>query len=350
MNLCMHGRTKLIRFNQTGGSGVLRIDEVALPEPRGKDVLIKVEALGLGRTDVLWRSGRYVEEPIFPARIGYDAAGRIQAVGPNVVGLSVGDRVSTFPAVSLRDYGAHGENILYPDQALLRYPENLSPAEAAAVNTGLFTAYFALVELAGLERGQYLVVTAASSSTGIAALQLAKQIGAKSIALTRSAAKASALVAAGATHVLVAGDAEVRKTIVEITDGLGADVVYDAVAGPGLEELVWATKRLGQVIVYGALGGEAGATSLPFGACFLRGVKLHAGFRVLDFTGDSRLGLSTRRQAIARAKKSICRGLASGAFTAKIDRTFYGLDAYAAAHQYLESGAQIGKIIVSLPV
>jgi NADPH2:quinone reductase len=346
----MQVRTKLIRFNQIGGPDVLRIEEAALPEPQGKDVLIKVEALGLGRTDVLWRSGRYVEEPIFPARIGYDAAGRIEAIGPDVVGLNVGDRVSTFPAVSLRDYGAHGENILYPDQALLRYPENLSPVEAAAVNTGLFTAYFALVELAGLERGQYLVVTAASSSTGIAALQLAKQIGAKSIALTRSAAKASELVAAGATRVLVAGDADVRKTIVEITDGLGADVVYDAVAGPGLEELVWATKRLGQVIVYGALGGEAGATSLPFGACFLRGVKLHAGFRVFDFTGDSRLGLSTRRQATARAKKSICRGLASGVFTAKIDRTFYGLDAYAAAHQYLESGAQIGKIIVSLAV
>jgi len=344
----MYATRKLIRFNQTGGPGVLRIDEVPLSEPRGNEVLISVRAIGLSRIDVLWREGRYVEDPVFPAQIGYDAAGIIDAVGPKVVGLKVGDRVSTFPAVSLLDYGAHGEAILYPEYAVMLYPENLSAIEAAAVNLGLFTAYFALVELAALQRGQFVVVTAASASTGIAALQLAKKIGAKSIALTRSAGKVPELIAAGAEHVLVVGDSDVRKTIVEITDGLGADVVYDAVAGPGLEELIWATKRLGLVIVYGALGGKAGATSLPFGACFLRGVKLHAGFQVFDFTGNSRLGLPTNLKATARAKRFISRGLASGSFAAKIDRVFYGLDGYALAHQYIETGAQVGKIVASL--
>ena len=147
------------------------------------------------------------------------------------------------------DYGAHGDVILYPDHALLLYPANLSPIEAAAVNTALLTGYFALVELANLQAGQFVVVTAPSSSTGIAALQLPRRIGAKSIALTRSAGKVSELIAAGAEHVLVLGDCDLRRAIVDITDGLGADVVYDAVAGPGLEELVWATKQLGQVIV-----------------------------------------------------------------------------------------------------
>jgi NADPH:quinone reductase-like Zn-dependent oxidoreductase len=230
----------------------------------------------------------------------------------------------------------------------LRFPGNLSPIEAAAVNTGLFTAYFSLVELADLQPNQFVVVSAASSSTGIAALQLARMIGAKTIALTRSVVKVPELTAAGADHVLVLGDCDVRRNIVEITDGLGADVVYDAVAGPGLEELVWATKRLGRVIVYGALGGNAGPTSLPFGASFSRGVKLHAGFRVFDFTGNARLGLPTNQQATARAKSFISEGLASGAFTAKIDRVFYGLDKYSAAHQYLQTGTQVGKIVVSL--
>ena len=340
--------TKLIRFNQTGGPEVLRTDEVPLPEPKEDEVVIKLSAVGLSRTDVLWREGRYVEDPVFPAQIGYDAAGTIEAVGPKAVGLEVGDEVSTFPAVSLLDYGAHGEAILYPEHALLRYPENLSPIEAAAVNTGLFTAYFALVEIAELQRGQFVVVTAASSSTGIAALQLARKIGAKSIALTKSVGKVPELVALGAEHVLLLGDCDVRKTIVEITDGLGADVVYDAVAGPGLEELVWATKRLGQIIVYGALGGNTGATSLPFGACFLRGIKLHAGFQIFDFTGNARLGRSINQQATERAKNFINRGLTSGWFTAKIDRIFYGLDQYVAAHQYLETGVQVGKIVVSL--
>ncbi len=344
----MHATRRLIRFDQTGGPDVLRTDKVPLPEPRQNEVLIKIRAMGLSRTDVLWREGSYIEDPVFPAQIGYDAAGIIVAVGPKAVGLKVGDEVSTFPAVSLLDYGAHGEAILYPDHALLVYPKNLCPIEAAAVNTGLFTAYFALVELAELQRGQYVVVTAASSSTGIAALQLTRAIGAKGIALTRSARKIPELIAAGAEHVVVVGDSDVRETIVSITDGLGADVIYDAVAGPGLEELVWATKRLGQVIVYGALGGKAGATSLPFGACFLRGIKLHAGFRVFDFTGNSRLGLPANLQATARAKRFIRKGLTSRSFTAKVDRVFYGLDGYVPAHEYLETGAQVGKIVVSL--
>jgi len=340
--------TRLIRFDRIGDSGVLRSDQIPLSKPKGNEVLIRVEAIGLSRIDVLWREGRYVEDPVFPAQIGYDAAGTIEAVGPEAVDLKVGDQVSTLPAVSLLDYGAHGEAILYPDHALLRYPGNLSPIEAAAVNTGLFTAYFTLVELADLQPGQFVVVSAASSSTGIAALQLARMLGAKTIALTRSVAKVPKLTAAGADHVLVLGDCDVRRNIVEITDGLGTDVVYDAVAGPGLEELVWATKRLGRVIVYGALGGNAGATPLPFGACFLRGIKLHAGFRVFDFTGNARLGPPTNQQATARAKSFISEGLASGAFTAKIDRVFNGLDKYLAAHQYLETGSQIGKIVVSL--
>jgi NADPH:quinone reductase-like Zn-dependent oxidoreductase len=339
---------KFIRFEQTGGPGILMIDKIPRSEPRGNEVLIRVRAIGLSRIDVLWREGKYIEHPVFPAQIGYDAAGIIEAVGPTVVRLKVGDRVSTIPAVSLLDYGAHGEAILYPEHALLLYPENLDPVEAAAVNTGFFTAYFALVELAELRRDQYVVVTAASSSTGIAALQLAKEIGANSIALTRSEAKASQLIQAGATHVLVLGDADIREAIVEITDGLGADVIFDAVAGPGLEELIWATKRLGQVIGYGALGVNAGATSLPLGACFLRGVKLFAGFRVFDFTGNPRLSLIADLDAMARAKGFIQRGLASGSLRAKIDRVFHGLDEYAAAHRYLETGAQVGKIVISL--
>jgi NADPH:quinone reductase-like Zn-dependent oxidoreductase len=80
----------------------------------------------------------------------------------------------------------------------------------------------------------------------------------------------------------------------------------------------------------------------------LRGVKIHAGFRVFDFTGNSRLGLPVNRQATARAKRFINRGLASNSFTAKIDRVFYGLDEYVPAHQYIETGAQVGKIAVSL--
>jgi len=157
-----------------------------------------VQALALSRLDLLWREGSYCEEAEFPAQIGYEAAGVVESVGPEVKSLKVGDPVSTFPAVSLTDYAAHGETILYPESALLAYPQNLTPEQAAAASTGLFTAYFALVELAWLKPDQHVVVSAAGSSMGVAALQMVKAVGAKSIAVTRSEGKQEGLLAAGA--------------------------------------------------------------------------------------------------------------------------------------------------------
>src|SRR6202023_2980335 len=251
---------KVIRFSKTGSSEVLRIDEIQRSRLKENEVLVKVHAIGISRPDLLWRGGSYFEEPEFPAQIGYDAAGVVEAVGPEVETLKVGDRVSTFPAVSLLDYAAHGETIIYPETALIVYPESLTPVQAAAVNTGLFTAYFALLELADLKRDQHVVITAASSSMGIAAIQMAKAIGAKSIAVTRSESKKEALLGVGAHQVIIAGREDVQEAILELTEGLGAEVIYDAVAGPGLEELIRATKRSGQVVVYGHLGAMESAT------------------------------------------------------------------------------------------
>jgi NADPH:quinone reductase-like Zn-dependent oxidoreductase len=344
----MNETAKVIRFHKTGGSNVLRIDEVQLSQLKEQEVLVRVQAVAVSRTDLLWRQGSYFEEPAFPAQIGYDAAGVVESIGPEVKTLKVGDHVSTFPAVSLLDYAAHGETVIYPETALTVYPANLTPVQAAAVNTGLFTAYFGLLELANLKRDQHVVITAASSSMGVAAIQMAKAIGAKSIAVTRSEAKKEALLELGADQVIIAGAEDVQGAILELTDGLGAEVIYDAVAGPGLEELVWATKRSGHVIVYGHLGAMDFGTLLPLGACFLRAIKVHCGFRVFEFTGHPRLGLQAKSEAMERAKKFISDGLSSKLFWAKIDRVFDGLDEYAAAHRYLETNNQIGKITVAL--
>jgi NADPH:quinone reductase-like Zn-dependent oxidoreductase len=344
----MNKTVKVIRFYQTGGPEVLRIEDVCWPKPVGNEVLIRVRAVALSRPDLLWREGAYFENPVFPAQIGYEAAGTVESVGPEVKSLKVGDHVSTFPAVSLTEYAAHGEIIVYPETALLAYPKNLTPEQAAAANTGLFTAYFALVELACLKRDQHAVVTAANSSMGVAALQMIDAIGAKSIAVTRSEDKKEGLLAAGADEVLIAGREDVQEAIFERTEGLGAEVIYDAVAGPGLEELIWATKRFGWVIAYGQLGAMEYGTPLPLGACALRGLKVHVSFRVFDFTGHPKLGLPARTEAVERAKRFISDGLAAGRFSPKIDRVFDGLDAYAAAHRHMEKETRLGKVVISL--
>ena len=344
----MKPTNRIIRFHRTGGPEVLQIDEIELAALKDNEVLIRVEALALCRADMLWREGSYVEDTVLPAQIGYDAAGVVRSVGPKVKTVKPGDRVSTVPACSLIDYGAHGEKIIYPENALFVHPPDLSPEEASSVNTELFLAYFALVELAELQSCQYVVVTAATATTGIAALQLAKMLGAKSIAVTRSGSKRGELIAAGANNVIVVGEEDVRDVIFDITNGLGADLIYDAVGGPGIEELAWATKRLGRIIIYGALGATDEETRLPLGACFFRGVKVHAGITIFDYTGNRRLRLSPKPEAVNRAKEFITKGLATGNFTPKIDRVFNGLGEYQLAHQYMATNGRNGRIIVSL--
>jgi NADPH:quinone reductase-like Zn-dependent oxidoreductase len=174
--------TRVIHFHKAGGPEVLKVEEIPLATPEGKDVRIRAEAMALNRADLLWRSGTYVEDPIFPSRIGYDVAGVVEATGPEVTTLKIGDRVSSFPAASVQHYGTHGETAIYPENALIKYPESLSPGEAVAVNTSLFTAYFPLLEVAHLKAGQRVVITAGSSSTALAALQIVKMIGGTAIA------------------------------------------------------------------------------------------------------------------------------------------------------------------------
>ncbi|MBV9491070.1 MAG: zinc-dependent alcohol dehydrogenase family protein [Verrucomicrobia bacterium] len=340
--------TRVIRFHRTGGPEVLQIDEIELPAPRANEVVLLVKALALCRVDLLWRAGDYLEDPVLPAGIGYHAAGVVHGVGSKVKSVQPGDRVSTFPACSLVEYGAHGQTIIYPERALLVYPPSLSPEEAASMNTELFLAYFTFVELAGLQRGQCVVVTAAAASTGIAALEIANVLGATSIALTRSEANRGELVAAGADHIIIVGEEDVRDTIIDITDGLGADLIYDGVGGPGLEELALATKRLGRIVTYGALGAEAGDTRLPLDICLLRGVKVHAGLTIFDYTGNRRLRLPPKPAAIKRAKAFIASSLAEGNFRPNIDRVFNGLEEYRLAHEYMAASHRDGKVVVSL--
>jgi NADPH:quinone reductase-like Zn-dependent oxidoreductase len=340
--------TRVARFHRTGGPDVLSIDEVPLPQPTGNEVRIRVQALALNRADTLWRAGTYIEEPILPSRIGYDIAGVVEATGPEVQKLRIGDRVSSFPAASVQRYGNHGETALYPEYGLLKYPERLAPHEAVAVNTGLFTAYFPLVEIAGIRPSQYVVATAGGSSTAQAALQIARKVGAKTIGTTRTAAKRRELLDSGFDHVIVTTGEDVTKRILEITDGTGADLIYDPIAGPGLEALAAATKPLGHLVVYGALGAVTETTPLPLWALFTRTVKLHAGYKVFDFTGHAGLAIPRNEKATERAKQFILEGLAAGDFQPRIDRIFDGLDQYADAHRYMESNAQTGKIVVRL--
>lgn len=327
---------KQVRFESIGGPEVLQIVEVDVPLPGPGEVRIAVKALGLNRAESLYRSGNYIIDPVFPARLGSEAAGVVDAVGPDVNGLAPGDRVAVVPAFSYHDYGLYGELVLAPARATVKLPDSIGWTDAAAVWMAYVTAWGALIDTAGLQAGDTVLIPAASSSVGLAAIQVANAVGAIPVALTRSAAKAGLLREAGAAHVIVTDETDLAAEVRRITGGAGARVVFDPVGGPNFAQLASVTAERGILIVYGML--DARATPLPVGDVLGRSLTIR-GYLIFEATQDD--------AKLAAATTFVLNGLASGALRPRIDRVF-PFAAIADAHRYLEGNAQIGKIVVAV--
>lgn len=327
---------KIVRFHETGDASVLKLEELPKPQPKEGEVLLKVEAIGLNRAEVMFRSGIYVDQPSFPSLIGYEAAGIVEAVGPGVTGLKPGDRVSSVPSFSLTQYGTYGEYAVLPAHALADYPSNLTPVEGASIWMQYLTAY-GVIEFGGLKKGRYLLITAAASSVGLAAIQIAKSVGAISIATTRNQAKSDALSEAGADFVINTKSEDLIERVQEITGGKGFAVAFDPVAGSGLETLAKAAGKGATIMEYGALALEP--TPYPLFLAMGKG---------LNIRGYTLFQINTDRRRSARARKFVTEKLADGTFRPIIAKTFK-LEEIVEAHRYMESNEQIGKIVVTVP-
>lgn len=327
---------KQVQFDRTGGPEVLRIVEVAVPEPAAGEVRIAVKAIGLNRAESMYRSGSYIIDPIFPATLGSEAAGIVDAVGPGVTGLAPGDRVAVVPAFSYHDYGMYGDLVLAPARAAAKLPDAIGWTDAAAIWMAYVTAWGALIDTAGLRAGETVLIPAASSSVGLAAIQIANRVGANPVALTRTAAKADMLRQAGAAQVIVTQAADIIAQVRDITAGAGARVVFDPVGGPDFASLAAVTAERGILIVYGVL--DSRATPLPIGDVLGRSLTVR-GYLIFEATQDD--------AKLAAAKTFVLDGLADGTLRPHIDRIF-PFDAIADAHRRLESNAQVGKIVVTV--
>ena len=325
-----------VRFYRTGGPDVLRLEDVAVPEPGIGEIRLRVRALGLNRAEAMYRSGAYVIDPVFPAQLGYEAAGTIDAIGPDVSGLAIGDAVSVVPAFSFLDYGLYGELVLAPARAVVRHPSSLDWRQAAAVWMPFATAWGALVEIAGLAPADVLLIPAASSSVGLAAIQIARQAGAVPVALTRTSAKSAELMEAGAAHVVATDEQDVVAEVMRITGGRGARVVFDPVGGPSFARLAQATAIGGIMIVYGALSTDP--TPLPVLPVLGRHLTIR-GYELFEVTMDD--------AKLERLKRFVTDGVASGALAPRIARSF-PLEQIVEAHRFLESNTQVGKVVVDL--
>lgn len=284
---------------------------------------------------MLYREGAYVVGPKLPASIGYEAAGVVEQVGPGVTDFAVGDAVSVLPVLPLTRYAMHGELVLASTHALVRHPPNLSWIEAAATWMQYITAYGALIDIARLQPGDAVLVSAASSSVGLAAIQLARRAGAVPIALTRNSSKTARLLDAGATHVIATAEEDMVARIQEIT-GTGARVAFDALGGESFSELVEAAPTGGLLFIYGALT----SSMVQFPILPMLGKHLTVrGYDLFEIASD--------RTRLDAAVADISAGLADGSLKPVISRTF-AFDDFAQAHRYLESNQQCGKIVVTV--
>jgi NADPH:quinone reductase-like Zn-dependent oxidoreductase len=327
---------RVVRFHQTGGPEVLRVEEVEVPPPGKGEVQISIKALGLNRAESMFRSGQYLETPKLPARLGYEAAGTVAAVGPGVRGFQVGDAVSTIPSFSLNDYGLYGDLANAPAHAVTHHPASLSWVEAAAVWMQYLTAYGALIDIGKLTKGETVLIPAASSSVGLAAIQIANEVGAVPVALTRGKSKRQALLDAGAAHVIATDEQDLVKEVLGLTGGKGARVVFDPVGGPTFAKLAQATARLGIMFLYGALSPEP--TPLPLFDVLGKWITIR-GYVLMEITSDP--------ARLERAKAFVNERIADGSLKPLVAKTF-PLDKIVEAHRFLESNQQIGKVVVTV--
>jgi NADPH:quinone reductase-like Zn-dependent oxidoreductase len=328
--------SRVVQFSENGGPEVLKIVDVDVPKPARDEVRIKVKAIGLNRAESMFRAGNYLEKAKLPARLGYEAAGTIESVGDGVSNFKVGDTVSTVPNFSLNSYGMYGELVLAPVSAVTKHPESLSFEEAASIWMMYVTAYDGLIGTAKLTKGDTILIPAASSSVGIAAIQIANMEGATSVALTRTSDKADQLRKAGAKHVIATEEQDIVAEVRKITNDKGATVVFDPVGGPTFTKLIEASAPEARMILYGALSDEP--TTLPLLAMIGKR-PIITGSIIMTTSGDP-----------ARLKVAIdyvTAGLKSGALKPVIAKVF-PFDQIVESHRYLEANKQFGKIVVSV--
>jgi NADPH:quinone reductase-like Zn-dependent oxidoreductase len=328
--------SRTIQFAKAGGPEVLEFVEQQVRAPGPNEVRINVKAIGINRAEAMWRTDIYIEPVKFPAGLGYEAAGVVDAVGPGVSGIAVGDDVSVIPSFSMNQYSTYGEVIIAPDYAVVKHPKTLSYSDAASVWMMFVTAYGALIEDAKVTKGDFVIIPAASSSVGLAAIQIANYAGATTIALTRTSEKRGQLLEAGAAHVIATEESDLVQEVMRITGGNGARVAFDPVGGPTFAKLIAALSFGGIAFIYGALSTEV--TPLPILDMIgkVATVKAH---NIWLTSGDE-----TRRKA---AVEFVLKGLESGALKPVIDRTFK-FDDIVEVHRYLEKNGQFGKIVVTV--
>ncbi|MDB5667586.1 MAG: quinone oxidoreductase [Alphaproteobacteria bacterium] len=245
-------RAREVRIAATGGPEVLQLVDVELREPGPGEVLMRSTAIGLNFIDTYHRSGLYPVE--LPAPLGIEAAGVVESVGQGVAGLVPGDRVATFGP----GRGAYSTARIVPAAALVRLPDDISDETAAAAMLKGCTAEFLVERCGRVEAGWPVLVHAAAGGVGLLLVQWLKAVGAVVIGTAGTDSKADLARAAGADHVLLAGERDLAARVRELTEGKGVPVTFDGVGKATFGVSLDSTAKRGLVVSFGNASGAVG--------------------------------------------------------------------------------------------
>src|SRR5215471_6277681 len=223
--------SSVVRIHEHGGPELLRIEELEVGVPAAGEVRVRVEAIGLNRSEAAFRAGLYPLKPTLPSLIGYEASGVIEALGAGVERFAKGDRVCVLPTFRMGEYGVYAKQAIVPARSILPAPPALSAIPAASIWMQYLTA-LAIIEVAHATLGDYVIIRAASSSVGLAAMQLANWAGAVPIAATRHSTKLRRLLEEGAQYVIATEESDLVTEVMKITGNKGARIVFDPVGAP----------------------------------------------------------------------------------------------------------------------
>jgi NADPH:quinone reductase-like Zn-dependent oxidoreductase len=322
---------RVVVFDEFGGPDVMHLVEEQAVEPAAGEVRVKIEAFAVNPLDQMMRSGASpAPVPLPHARLGVEGTGVIDALGPGITGLEIGDPVilTAIPDANVR--GSYAEYTTVPASRVIARPAGLAITEAAAIWVAYSTAYGALVEKAGMRPGDHVLITAASGGVGRAAMQIANQIGAVPIAVTRHTAKKDDLLAAGAAAVIATDHMDVAEAVRRHTGGAGADIILDVVMGPGQQDLLKAARPEGTLVAAGYLDPRP----TPFPASTPLTIFRYRSF---EHTLDDIV--------VKRMAAFLNAGVRLGTLRPAIDKVFT-LDDVVEAHRHLEKGLHAGKKIV----
>ncbi len=337
---------KAVRFHQPGGPDVLVYEEIPTPEVSSDEVLIRVRACSLNRIDIWARSGLYKVD--LPHTLGSEFAGDVASVGSEVSGISVGDRVTIFPAISdgtcpyclkgdeslcdnfriigIATDGGYAEYAKVPAKNVFRIPDKIDYKDAAAVPLVFVTAWHMLITRANLKVGEKVLVQAAGSGIGSAAVQIAKLAGAEVVATAGSNQKLAKASELGADHLINYSETSFKDWVMSITEGRGVDVVFEHVGQKTFRSSLESLTKGGRLVIAGATTGAEASLDIR-----------HLYSRQLTVIGSM---LGTRSELI-----QVLSLVGDGKLRPVIDRTLPLEDA-AKAHQMLTERTQFGKIVL----